>query len=137
MAPWQAIQQYNNILQPGYTLNQTGTNQTTGGGSRGAGALGGAAVGEKIGSGFGPWGTAIGAGAGAIGGYYTGSDVRLKENIKRVGLLDDGLPVYTYTYKGDDKTQMGVMAQEVERVKPHAVATMDNGYKAVNYGLLG
>lgn len=65
------------------------------------------------------------------------SDVRLKENIKRVGKTDDGLGVYTYNYKWDDTPQMGVMAQEVEKKKPEAMGPTVGGYKSVRYGLLG
>jgi hypothetical protein len=60
------------------------------------------------------------------------SDKRLKTDIKKVGKTNDGLSVYTYKYKGDDKTQMGVMAQDVEKKNPSAVKTID-GFKAVNY----
>lgn len=60
------------------------------------------------------------------------SDKRLKTDIKKVGKTNDGLPVYTYKYKGDDKTQMGVMAQDVEKKNPSAVQTI-GGFKAVNY----
>lgn len=63
------------------------------------------------------------------------SDRRLKENIKRVGETDDGLGVYTYRYKGSPVTLMGVMAQEVEKVKPEAVGEI-GGYKAVDYGAI-
>jgi hypothetical protein len=63
------------------------------------------------------------------------SDRRLKENIKRVGATDDGLPIYTYTYVGSNVPQMGVMADELEVVNPAAVVEV-NGYKAVNYGLV-
>ena len=61
------------------------------------------------------------------------SDKRLKENIKRVGKTDDGLNVYTYNYKGNPLRHMGVMAQEVEKVKPGAVGEI-GGFKAVDYG---
>lgn len=61
------------------------------------------------------------------------SDRRLKEDIKKVGKTDDGLGVYTYRYKGQDTVHMGVMAQEVEKVKPKAVH-MIGGYRAVDYG---
>ena len=73
-----------------------------------------------------------------IGGGVTGfmmSDRRLKTDIKRVGNTDGGLPVYTYKYKGDNTTQMGVMAQDVEKVNPEAVAEF-GGFKAVNYSLI-
>jgi hypothetical protein len=70
------------------------------------------------------------------------SDIRMKENIKQVHWLPNGLPVYTYEYKPEFKdiaghgVHIGVMAQEVEMVKPEAVITNANGYKMVNYGLL-
>lgn len=62
------------------------------------------------------------------------SDVRLKEDIRRVGQTDGGLPVYTYRYKGDPKTHMGVMAQDVEIAQPEALGPVLNGYKTVLYG---
>lgn len=63
------------------------------------------------------------------------SDVRLKEDIRRVGTTDGGLPVYTYRYKGMPHTHMGVMAQEVEKVNPGAVREI-GGYKAVDYAMV-
>lgn len=63
------------------------------------------------------------------------SDERLKEDIRRVGKTDDGLGVYLFRYKGHPTVHMGVMAQEVERVKPEAVSTI-GGYLAVDYGAL-
>lgn len=63
------------------------------------------------------------------------SDIRLKTNIRRVGLTDGGLPIYTYFYKSGGPIQMGVMAQDVEKVMPWAVVEK-NGFKAVNYGVI-
>jgi len=63
------------------------------------------------------------------------SDRRLKENVKKVGKTDDGLNVYTYNYRGNPMRHMGVMAQEVEKVKPEAVGLI-GGFKAVDYGAL-
>lgn len=60
------------------------------------------------------------------------SDRRIKTDISRVGTLDNGLPVYVYRFKHGGPMQIGVMAQEVERVKPHAVAEI-GGIKHVNY----
>jgi hypothetical protein len=79
------------------------------------------------------------AGAGIIK-----SDIRTKENIKPIGWLPNGLPVYEYEYKPEFKNDplaghgkfVGVMAHEVEIKYPQAVTTLDDGYKAVNYGLL-
>jgi hypothetical protein len=72
------------------------------------------------------------------------SDIRMKENIKQIGWWHNGLPAYQYEYKDEFKdhplaghgTHTGVMAQEVEALYPNAVITLDNGYKAVDYGLL-
>jgi hypothetical protein len=80
----------------------------------------------------------------SLGGAALMSDIRTKENIKQVAWLPNGLPVYTYEYKPEFKdhplaghgTHTGVMAQEVEVMYPNAVTTLDNGYKAVDYGQL-
>ena len=63
------------------------------------------------------------------------SDRRLKTDIAKVGETKKGLPIYTYKYKGDDTTQMGVMAQDVEKKTPKAVSEV-GGFKAVNYKLV-
>jgi hypothetical protein len=81
----------------------------------------------------------FGLGSAALGGWSYGgfktSDVRAKENIKRVGQTDTGLPIYTYSYKGNGGLmEMGVMAQEVMEHNPEAVAMTDNGLLAVDYG---
>lgn len=60
------------------------------------------------------------------------SDRRAKEDIKRVGKTDDGLNIYTYKYKGLPTTEMGVMAQEVQKKNPNAVGRM-GGLLAVDY----
>lgn len=57
------------------------------------------------------------------------SDRRLKEDIKRVGQTDAGVPVYTYRYKNDDVVYMGVMAQDV----PEARVMDPSGYYRVDY----
>jgi hypothetical protein len=69
-------------------------------------------------------------GIGAIGSIY--SDKRMKENIEAVGTLNDGQTVYRYNFKGDPKTQIGLLAQEVEEQKPNAV-TQVKGLKMVDY----
>ena len=62
------------------------------------------------------------------------SDARLKDVHKRVGLTDDGIPLYLYTYKGEREPRVGPMAQEVARVKPDAVHRHESGYLMVDYG---
>lgn len=63
------------------------------------------------------------------------SDVRLKTDIRRVGTTNGGIPIYTYKYKGDDVTRMGVMAQDVEKTNPDSVREI-KGYKVVDYNLI-
>lgn len=58
-------------------------------------------------------------------------DIRFKENVQRIGQADNGLPLYMFNYKGDDKLHINVMAQDVEKVKPEAVVEINN-YKFVN-----
>lgn len=72
----------------------------------------------------------FGLGRTALGGVL--SDERAKEDVERVGHTDDGLPVYTYKYKGSPGVFMGVMAQEAEREQPGSVKTID-GIKYVDY----
>lgn len=61
------------------------------------------------------------------------SDERAKENIAEVGELKDGQSVYSYNYKGDSRPQIGLIAQEVERLRPDAVVEI-GGLKHVDYG---
>lgn len=83
-------------------------------------------------------GAAIG-GLGALGSLGQGigamgwSDIRLKENIRKVGELDNGLGVYAYNYIDDDRQQIGLLAQEVQQSKPDAVGNF-GGLLAVDYG---
>lgn len=67
---------------------------------------------------------------GANGGFL--SDRRVKTDVSQVGTLDNGLPVYAYRYIWGGPMQIGVMAQDVEKVNPEAV-TEFGGIKAVNY----
>ncbi len=77
-------------------------------------------------------------------GAAAASDIRMKENIERVGVMPNGLNVYEFDYKPEFKDHplaghgrfTGVMAQEVQEFNPKAVMTLDNGYMAVNYGML-
>ncbi len=62
------------------------------------------------------------------------SDRRLKSNIVRLGTHPLGIGIYAYDIFGE--RQLGVMADEVEQVKPEAVLTHLSGYKMVNYGAL-
>lgn len=61
------------------------------------------------------------------------SDRRAKENISRVGTAYNGLPIYSYTYKGDGVFHLGFMADEVEKLHPDAVTKGSDGLKRVQY----
>ena len=66
-------------------------------------------------------------------GFGMFSDRRLKTDIKRVGALENGLPVSLFRYKGDPTPRIGLMADEVERVRPEAVIERPDGFKVVRY----
>ena len=76
-------------------------------------------------------------GAGAMAKGF--SDIRMKENIKVIGALESGLPVYSFEYKPEFKDIaghgqfVGVMAHEAEQLIPEAVGIAANGYKYVDY----
>jgi hypothetical protein len=63
------------------------------------------------------------------------SDIRVKENIAKIGVTPGGFNVYSFNYIWDDEPQVGVMAQEVEQVLPEAVTTI-NGVKHVYYDMI-
>lgn len=63
------------------------------------------------------------------------SDIRLKENIKAVGKLDNGLTVYCFNFKGDSTPRIGLLAQEVQKVKPEAVINAKDGFLCVRYDI--
>jgi len=64
------------------------------------------------------------------------SDIRAKQDIRRVGTTDAGLGVYTYRYKMGGPIQMGVIAQEVAEVIPDAVMSI-GGLLHVDYSRIG
>jgi len=80
----------------------------------------------------------IGTGIGAYGALAP-SDRRLKQDIELVGRDErTGLPLYEYAYKSDPSRRfLGVMADEVEAYMPEAVGESEDGFKFVNYQMLG
>jgi hypothetical protein len=80
---------------------------------------------------YGLGGSALGAGGYVAGQKY--SDRRLKENISKVGKLNNGLNVYSYNMKGSNVTETGLMADEVAQTHPNAIKLEDSGYYSVNY----
>jgi hypothetical protein len=83
-----------------------------------------------------------------ITAYYT-SDARLKENVKTIedpitmidqirGVYFDWTDEHIESRGGEDgyfvrKHDIGVIAQEIEKILPEIVATRENGFKAVKY----
>ena len=76
-------------------------------------------------------------------GNKTCSERRVKENIVRIGDHPLGFGLYLFDYRPEFRAQwgqgrqFGVMIDEVERVVPEAVSMHHDGYKRVDYSLLG
>ena len=71
---------------------------------------------------------------------FASSDEKLKDNLKPIeNSLDKVFKLSGYEFDWNDKQEtyqghdVGVIAQEVEKVLPEVVTTRDNGYKAVKY----
>jgi hypothetical protein len=102
--------QYNAAMQPNPWMNALG------------GAAGGAAMGTQISPGY---GTAIGAIAGGLGGYF--SDPKMKKDIKLVGKV----PIYEYHYRKPYASNLGLsgkfrgpMAPDVKKLDSGAVVNI-------------
>jgi len=76
----------------------------------------------------------LGGSLGAAGILAKFSDRRLKKNIELIGMHTAGIPLYEFDYLWGEHS-VGVMADEVEKVRPEAVSTI-NWYKVVDYGQL-
>lgn len=85
------------------------------------------------------------AGAKADGALMTKStsERRCKEGIVRIGEHPLGIGVYLFEYKPEHRDRwghgrrIGVMVDEVETVMPAAVSMGADGYKKVDYSMLG
>jgi hypothetical protein len=76
-------------------------------------------------------------GGGGRGGGGRRSDATLKHDIVLLGRLNNGLGFYRFSYNGNDKVYVGVMAQEVQTIMPEAVVRSRDGYLEVFYDKLG
>lgn len=101
-------------------------------GPRGGGGGGASFAGRGGGGGF-----QGGGGRGGGGGGGRRSDIALKHDVVLLGHLASGLGYYRFSYIGSDKAYVGVIAQEVEDVKPVAVTRGADGYLRVYYEKLG
>ena len=76
----------------------------------------------------------IAKGIGTIASIF--SDRRLKRNITLLSVLPDGLGVYAFRMIDDPELRIGVMADEVAELRPHALGPVVGGFRTVNYGAL-
>lgn len=78
----------------------------------------------------------------AMLGFMMASDRRLKKNIVKIGKTKDGINIYKWNWKKFAKKifghypHVGVIAQEVMKIKPEAVSAGRFGFLMVNYSLL-
>ncbi len=71
--------------------------------------------------------------------YYHSSDARLKKNIRNIEnplKLIERLKGHRFQWKADGSDDLGVVAQEVQKVLPEAVKKQPDGYLAVKYDIL-
>lgn len=115
-APWNNLQRYSQVVGDPTVLNQSKQGSVRG-------------VTQGFNDVFG-------------GGASMMSDRRLKKDIKRIGTMTNGLPLYLFTYKdikelGKQAGQkaIGVMSDEVKKLFPYAVKD-NQGYDMVDYGAL-
>ncbi len=75
----------------------------------------------------------------SFGSNFMPSDIRLKENVMKIGDVQPGVGWYTWTWNdtakamGVDAPTEGVMAQELIKVDPSAVLIGEDGYYRVDY----
>ncbi|MCJ2102389.1 tail fiber domain-containing protein, partial [Methylobacterium sp. E-046] len=132
--PWQALSQYASyplaIGSQGGTQVSQGTQRTE--------TSGVSPLQSILGLGTSLLGLGTGGGSTLGGGLIKGlfaSDERMKENIRPVGELKDGQTIYSYNYRGEPRTQIGLIAQEVADRKPDAVGPIGLGdLLGVDYG---
>lgn len=66
-------------------------------------------------------------GLGILGNLFGLSDERAKENIEEIGKTYDGQNIYRYNFKGDPRTQIGLLAQEEAYHDPGSVQRIGMG----------
>lgn len=71
--------------------------------------------------------------AGTAAMMFMFSDARLKQDIKPLFTLPNGVEICSYRFIGSDKYELGVIAQQVQSVMGDAVAADANGVLKVDY----
>lgn len=82
--------------------------------------------------------------SGLMGGLFSlgsaaimASDRRLKKDVRLLHRRRDGVGVYSFRYRSGGPMQIGVMAQELRKIRPDAVIRRPDGFLAVNYMAIG
>lgn len=78
----------------------------------------------------------LAAGQVGLSAYSTFSDRRVKRDIVPLGGEIGGVPAYAYRYLWSDEIHVGVMADEVARLRPEALGPVLDGMATVDYGRL-
>lgn len=136
----QTAGQISGLLQAGGQAQASGILGAQQAGAALGGQVLGAGLGAAAGGGLFGAGAATafggGAGAGALLGLL--SDIRLKENIVKIGELPSGLNLYRWDWTKEGKKlavnqiPVGVIAQEAQKLFPEAVTESD-GFLRVDY----
>lgn len=112
---------FNNYLGQLLNLSNSGTQ---------AGSIVANAGQKSTSTGGGP--STLGSIASTVGGIASiFSDRRLKEDVVKVGEMSDGLGLYRFRYLGGVKRFVGVMADEVARLRPWALGPAVAGFSTV------
>lgn len=85
---------------------------------------------------LGGWAGSPAGGAALTGMFGAMSDRRLKRDITKVGKWRNGLNLYLYRLFNSDAYEVGVMADEVEQIRPWAIRALPapyHGFKGVDY----
>lgn len=67
------------------------------------------------------------------------SDRRLKQEIRKIGSLPNGLPVYSFRFQWEERVRVGLVAQDLLEHSEgrQAVLTLSNGLYGIDYASLG
>lgn len=130
----------NRLQTRGTELNQSFTNNylqqlagLSGLGLQAGGLV--ANVGQRTRGGGPSTGSAIASAVGKAASIFA-SDRRLKRDIVKVGEEADGLGIYEFRYLTSLKRVTGYMADEIAKLRPHALGPKIAGYATVNYGAI-
>ena len=97
-------------------------------------SMGGRSAGMRMGGG-GMRSGGMRGGGGRGGGRR--SDINVKHDIAFLGHLNNGLGLYRFSYNGSEKAYVGVIAQQVQFVRPDAVSRDADGILRVHNDRLG